>query len=595
MARVPYSPVPQASPSTQETPLVRVDTPIQAFGGAVAQAVEHLGAGISHAGNELYQRGMALQELRNRTEADEADAEYMKQAGLLHAKYNSLEGKAAVDALPSHLQELDAVRKDIRQNLSTDMSRRLYDGQSRRTLGRTTFSAAGHAASQNKRWAAGTLQAKDDLEINDLYNYPNDQNGYNSTVANIQGGSHEMAALHGWGEEQRQAYVKEKTSKALSMRILGMAKTEPLKAYELFEANKIGLFGQDHARVETGVFNQMRTMYSRNISNKVLADLHEDPDELRKTKSLADRLEEAQALAEKEAPNVPGLVDAVRDRVHSDYTKLKRVNVDDNRAALDTVGNAVLGLTTPGGKLPTTMEELQADPKTAAALDSLRPAQIKQIQRSLTQNAKGDVNETPERRDRFYELLGQATTKPADFLDVDVAKEDLPVKYRTELFKKQQSLIKGAQEDPRLTRAMQTMQPDLESIGYGLGKNRELYYKFKGQFQMALEDYINENKKAPDTKTVREIGARLLREQVTPGTIFGSFWPNRVRLFEMDVPQKDIDEVKANIERSNPGMTLTDDQIRREVIRQNYIKLYKGAPKKADEEKSFQPKVPQSK
>lgn len=592
MPTVPYTPYPTTQPETRGTPTFHVDTPIAAFGGAVAQATEALGQDISHAGNELFTRAMALQQLRNETEAKEADAEYMKQAGEAHAKYGALEGKAAVDALPDHMKELDTIRKGIRENLSSDIARRMYDSQSLTTMGRTIFNAAGHAATENKKYTVGTIQARQDQRVNDIYNYPQDQKGYDETVKGIEDDAENISAVHGWSDDSKADYTKKQTSKALANRILGLAKTEPLKANELYEANKGKLFGADALHVETGVFNQMRTMYSRNISNQVLQDLHDDPDELRKAKPLADRIDEGLEMARKQAPNVSMLEDAVRDRIQSDYTKIKRITTDDNRTQVDTVGNAVLGLSSLGGKLPTTIEELRADPQVSSALDKLRPSQYRQVEKSLTQNAKGDVNETPERRERYYELLGMAATKPADFLDVDVTKEDIPNKLKTELFKKQLTIQKGASEDPRLTRAMQTMQPDLESIGYGLGKSRELYYKFKGQFQLALEDYISENKKAPKAEEVRQIGARLLREQVTPGTVFGNVWPNRTRLFEMDVPDKDIQEIKGRISQEKPGFELTDDQIRREIIRQNYKKLYDGAPKKAVEEG---PNVPMSK
>lgn len=575
------------------TPSVSVNTPVGAFGGAVAQAVEHLGADVSHAGNELFQRAMALQQLRNETEAREADAKYMQEAGILHANYNALEGKAAVDAFKPHLKELDTLRQNIRGTLGTDVARKMYDSPSLNTMGRTIFNAANHSATQNKRWAVGTIEAQQNQAIKGVYDYPNDQQGYDRVISNIEVGAENMKAIHGWSNPQRDAYTKEKVSAALSNRILGLAKSEPLKANDLYEANKTSLWGQDALRVETGVHNQMRTMYSRNISNTVLADLKEDPTELRKSIPLQDRIDQGLAIAEKEASNVPGIQDAVRERIQSDWQRVKRINNDDNRASLDTVGSALLGQTGEKGVLPTTMEELQADPKVAEALDKLRPTQLKTVQKALANNSKGEVIETPERRDRYYKLLGMATDRPAEFLDMDVTKEDIPIKYRTELFKKQQSILKGAQEDPRLTRAMQTMQPDLESIGYGMGKNREAYYKFKGQFQLAMEDYISENKKAPNAEEVRKIGARLLRKTTREPTdfygrprqkdIFDTIFSGKQKFFEQDVPQNDIDEIKAKISADRPGFEPTDDQIRREIIRKRYNDVYKGAPKKATE------------
>ena len=100
MPAIPYSPVPQVSPQENPTPSVRENTPIGAFGGQVAEAIQGLGAVTEKAGNELFGRAVALQQLNNETEAREADAKYMMAAGDIHAKFNALEGKDRVDAYP---------------------------------------------------------------------------------------------------------------------------------------------------------------------------------------------------------------------------------------------------------------------------------------------------------------------------------------------------------------------------------------------------------------------------------------------------------------------------------------------------------------
>ena len=69
MAQVPYSPVPDVAPSDTATPRVSVATPEAAFGGATAKAIENLGTTVQGAGNELFGRAVALQQLNNETEA----------------------------------------------------------------------------------------------------------------------------------------------------------------------------------------------------------------------------------------------------------------------------------------------------------------------------------------------------------------------------------------------------------------------------------------------------------------------------------------------------------------------------------------------
>src|SRR6266850_2070753 len=52
-----------------------------ASGFDVAQAVQGLGKTVAGAGDEIFNRAIALQNLNNETEASEADAKYMIEAG----------------------------------------------------------------------------------------------------------------------------------------------------------------------------------------------------------------------------------------------------------------------------------------------------------------------------------------------------------------------------------------------------------------------------------------------------------------------------------------------------------------------------------
>src|SRR5687767_11544560 len=94
--------VPTISPSHSTTPNMSVNTPAGAFGAESARAGADVGRALTRAGDELFERAMAFQELQNRAEATDLDTEYTIQAGKLHAEYNALQGKAAVDAYPSY-------------------------------------------------------------------------------------------------------------------------------------------------------------------------------------------------------------------------------------------------------------------------------------------------------------------------------------------------------------------------------------------------------------------------------------------------------------------------------------------------------------
>src|SRR5215472_6330216 len=100
MPQVPYSPVPDVSAQDVPAPELRLSVPGAAFGTNIADSVKGLARTGGQVGDELYSRALAMQELRNQSEATEALADYEKRSGDSYVKYESLRGRNAVDAEP---------------------------------------------------------------------------------------------------------------------------------------------------------------------------------------------------------------------------------------------------------------------------------------------------------------------------------------------------------------------------------------------------------------------------------------------------------------------------------------------------------------
>src|ERR1700761_6873098 len=113
MPNVPYTGVPSVAPELNPEPRYSVDVRPEAFGVNVWQATKQLGETASKVGDEIYARGLAMQDLANHSEAQLASSDYMEKAGKLHADYSALQGKAAVDAFPQYIQDLKDTRKSI--------------------------------------------------------------------------------------------------------------------------------------------------------------------------------------------------------------------------------------------------------------------------------------------------------------------------------------------------------------------------------------------------------------------------------------------------------------------------------------------------
>jgi hypothetical protein len=94
--------------------------------------------------------------------------------------------------------------------------------------------------------------------------------------------------------------------------------------------------------------------------------------------------------------------------------------------------------------------------------------------------------------------------------------------------------------------------------------------QFRGALDMALQDFRTENKRPPKPEELRQIGSRLLQEQVTSK---GWLWDSKSPLFQVPVPDELMDQVKEKAKQSGQPVP-TDEQIRQEYVRQQYQKLY---------------------
>lgn len=569
MATVPYSSVPQVTAQDISTPSLRATPEANTFGAGVARAVQGLGQTLEHSGDQIWQRAVALQEVQNDTAARDADTNYMIQTGKLHAEFSSLQGQAAVDAFPKYMEDLRTSRTAIRDSLPNDDARRKYDSASQSTMGRTIFNGAGHAATQQKAAANGAIDARFQTTADGVYANPTDEGGYEQGLAQTKADFEEKAVLKGWTPEQADVANKQRVSTITAHLLTGLAKQEPFKANDMLEKYKDRLFGDDRLKVENTIQGQMRQTGARLIAN----DIGQDPDT-----PLQERLEAGDKAAKEQGPNDPLLGDFVRDRITADYNKQQKAKTDVDRANYQTISSAVLGLNNPDGKVPTTVEELRADPTVDAAFGSLKPPQQRAIMKQLAQNAKGDFNETPERRDRYYQLLGMAHEDPAKFLDQNIPAEQIPAKWRDQLFKQQLKTKVGATQDPRVQRALTDVNGMLYNAGIARKQDEDRYFQFAGAMQDQIQDYVGEHKKQPSLEDTRKMAAQLIQTQSTPGWLWGT---NQTPTYSLPVPSEISDKLKDQARDRYGIREPSDKQIQQEYVRMRFHELYGGKGRNA--------------
>ena len=440
MAQIPYSPVPTVAPSEAPTPGFRLNTPEGAFGGGVAGATQGLGQSISSTGNELFGRAIAMQQLANESEAREADSNYMVAAGDLHAKYNSLQGKAAVDAYPEYTKNLKELRVKMRDGLSSQISQKMFDAQSLGTMGRSIFNGAGHAASETKKYAIGTVTAQMELDAKSVDDTPNDEALFKDKLKRVQDGARELSALQGLGpgSPQEQALMLKATSKLWAQRLVGQSRTAPFEAAKALDANKTMMTQDDYLRVDGVVRTQGRAVGSANIANQVY-----NPD-----KTLKDMEDDAKAEAKRLAPDDPLLAQAATSAVQQKYNQDKHATASEKASNEQTVLMAIQR----GVKND---QELLADPTVAAAYNALPPnSTLRKKPLNYQITTYNNDRDQEEQNKNLMRLRGLAKNDPAGFLNTDIQDLKLNQGQRNEVLVLRDKVIKQAGGDVRVQHAM---------------------------------------------------------------------------------------------------------------------------------------------
>lgn len=576
MAKVPYSPVPTVEPSQQAQPEIHIQTSEAAFGGNVATAISQFGKAVEGAGDEMFRRALAIQELENRTEADEAAVDYATRAGIMHEEFKNRLGKDAKANLPQHMEELRALRESIGAGLSNPMSRRLYNSETRNQLARQTFSAAGHAGQQQKNYIVGTNEAKLNLLKQNAFAEPDNDFGFTKGIKEGEEQIEIQGAVMGWGEDQILAKKQQFTSEMYAEKIKGVAQKAPAKAAELLEKAKDKMIEKDFQGTEKVVQTQVRMTGSRMIADVITRHLQADPES--KTKTLQQMHEEGRRKAEEMAPNDPLLGDYVVQRINAQFGNARMAKRDADIADKNAVD---AGIITPmaNGKLPTTLEELSANPAAKAAYERMDPTQQKAVLKSLSQNSRAPVVQmTPDRLRRYQELKGMADDDPMKFLEQNIIDEDLPSDTKKQLINLQIAKKGKAEQDPRVLYAIQVMQPTLVAAGITARDDQAGYYAFRGSMQDALDAFQRDNKRLPKADEIQQIGSRLLQQSSSKEFILP--W-SKDSMFRLPVPEAVANRIKGSPIWQERGYTPTEEDIRRIYVREQYEKLYsKPAPMK---------------
>jgi hypothetical protein len=219
---------------------------------------------------------MALQDLRNRADADEANTKFVLDQGNLHATFQARQGKDAADHFDSYSKESQDLRVKGGAGLNPE-ARRMYDSESRGYMQRNIFSAATYAAGQNKHYLNETSKSKVDMLINQVLLNPNDENMYKEGLEKVANEAYNQVELSGMDDPDGVAKAElggMYQSKIVAARVNGTLKTNaPLAQKMLDEAKKNGTIrGDDALKIEPAIRQNLQRQASRSASDNVNSD-----------------------------------------------------------------------------------------------------------------------------------------------------------------------------------------------------------------------------------------------------------------------------------------------------------------------------------
>lgn len=270
-SNVPYTGVPTVQPSFDATPSMSSNIPMDAFGAGVASAVGHLGKSIEGAGNELYSRAIAMQQLNEQANAANAVAEFTTAMGEKYAQYSTLSGKAAVDGYKPYIDDLNATREAVGQKLGSPYAQKMYLQESRSIQARSVFSAAAHSGREGKAYAIGSTQSVIDSRQNAAALAPQDEDSYKASLEQNAADAKHLGDLKGWDEQTTKNYTQQMNSKMTMGRIQGLAKSDVPAAQKLLDAAvKAGnISGDDLGRAQTYIRGQKLSVASRQEATRM--------------------------------------------------------------------------------------------------------------------------------------------------------------------------------------------------------------------------------------------------------------------------------------------------------------------------------------
>lgn len=242
----------------------------EAFGAGIGQAEQGFAGQVGQLSDVLEKHALKMQEDVNASSAKDLFLKGDVDIGKLQVEYNSLEGANRVNAYPKYVEDIGAVRAKYKQLAPNDDVARRFDQDFARRVGYSIVDGARSAATANKQYQSQTNAAVQANALGHIAANSKDDNRFETELGigldtvkssdDYKGASPEVKTQH------EQAFV----SGAWATRLQAMAKTDPLRARELFTKNKDSIDGITQLKLDDSINQSIINVQSRVDSDKIV-------------------------------------------------------------------------------------------------------------------------------------------------------------------------------------------------------------------------------------------------------------------------------------------------------------------------------------
>lgn len=538
MPRIPYSPVPEVGTSMQAIPSVSEPTPSAAFGGAVAEGTREIGSKLEGAGNELFARAMAMQDLKNRADADEAVTNFDTVTAARHAKFNSLQGMDRVNDHEAFLKDIEDARQQAGSSLNP-IAKRYYESESRGMQGRLIFSSGAAAGEALKDWQIKNGEKSLDLLSKSSADNWQDDNLNNQNLEAAKQKAIELGQLHGFSPDDpwTQDKIRVAQSQITRERLVRASRDAPMKAPEMFEQLKDKLYGHDVDYTDNAVHGSHDAVMTQNLADTKMREMFNDDGSQRK--SLNQAMGEIAIAGQKLKPDDPGFIDSTQKRLQG----LLRLKNNTDKMDSYTAHNQLMNIIIDKGFR--NEQQLRTDPQAAILIDTIKGTDPKfkidaTLQRFIDSTFK-DANQ-----EEFTKLKSMADTDRDTFYQTDFTTKPISAPQIAELEHLRSKLLNahGQEGDPIFMKAMRSIEhakgSELNAMGVypRSADNFDDRMLYQGTLYSAVQEWRETHNRPPTEKELlNEIYPAVVQKHVEK-TFFHPFSGVQVPQFKAEVPEE---------------------------------------------------------